>query len=110
MDEGRQEVLLDREPAIRRLHPIRPAYARDLFREARLTGGVADVLDDRVAEDDVERLITEREHPAVACNPLSPLIFPGARCIQEGNGRALGDEFPDIRRPPDVEDARLGSD
>ena len=70
VDEGREQVLLHRKPAIGRLDPVGPAYAADLGCEPALAVEIADVLDHRVAEDHVEGAIAERQRAAVGRLPI----------------------------------------
>ena len=108
MNDRRQQVLFDGEPAIRRLHPIGPSYARHLAREALLAGGISHMFDDGVTEDDVERLSRKGQRPAVAGDPGSGAaqIVLRPRRIQQRDARTLRDQLPTIGRASDVENAR----
>ena len=63
-------MLLDGKPAIGGLHPIGAAYAGDFAGESALGRGIADVLDDGIAEDDVEGFIAEGQGAAIAATQL----------------------------------------
>ena len=69
MDERGEQMLLDGKPAVGGLHPVGAADAGDFAGKSALAGGVADVLDDGIAEDDVEGFIAEGQAAAVAGHP-----------------------------------------
>ena len=69
VDEGREQVLLHREPAVGSLDPVTPAHARRLAGETLLAFGAAHVLDGGVAEYHVEGPVAERQPAAVPRHP-----------------------------------------
>src|ERR1039458_6284997 len=105
-------MLLHGKPAIRRLHPESAPHPRHLAREALLAGGVADVLDHRIAEDHVEGLVTKRQPATVSRHPLGRArqVGAGPRHVQQDQARLHRNHPPIVRRAAHIQHARLPAD
>src|SRR5687767_6848574 len=71
LEPRKQKMLLEWEALVQRLHEIPFAYSLNLVCHAPLRGIVADMLDDRVREDDVEASRCELRN--------EPDVFNGAQ-------------------------------
>lgn len=90
MFEEDARVGLDREPTIGRGHrPV--ATNANLFRdEGFLVGLVSNVFDDRVRDDEVERISGERQVPAVRDDEVVPgdrVLWPPIKVVKENAAR-----------------------
>src|SRR5690242_21903364 len=104
---------LDRELPCRRLYPIRLADAPAFAREGNLAFPGAQMLDDTVGEDDVERFVRPGQAGSVASDKLlvglQKVRFVGWQRFKIHNGR-LGFHrcvLPQARQAADIEDVRL---
>ncbi len=100
---------LYRKAAIRGLNPVMAAHPSDFLGESALVGVSADVLDNRIAEDDIECLIGEGQHAAIARDEIDGPrgAFEGRGEIEDGELRLDGSKLPNQGRTTDVENAGL---
>lgn len=110
--EGRVEMGLDGRSGVGGLHEVAASGAADLGGEAGRGIGRAEVLDDGVAEDEVERLVGEGQRSAVAIDIEDAWGdgFAGAGLVENDEARADGAEIPDGRRAADVEHEPVRTD
>ncbi len=64
----------DREAAVRRLNPVRAPYTSHFAGKAILIAPRPDVLDDGIAEDDIEGLVGEWEHAAIGADLIGRAV------------------------------------
>jgi hypothetical protein len=85
-------MLLDRKIPVGSLHPVLLTDTRNLRGELDLLGAAADVLDHRVAEDQIEGSIGERELRSITQNNrfIRPDFVPRPRLVQENQTRHHG--------------------
>ena len=106
MEEGRVEVRLDGRGGIGRLNKVAAGGAAHFGGEAGHGFSRAEVLNDGIAEDEIEGLVGKREGGAVAVHVENPRRdrLAGARLVQNDEARAHGAEVPDARSTADIED------
>ena len=68
MNQRKHHVELDWEVPIWCLDPVPAAYTSDLFSKFALVRLAPDVLDDGVAEHDIESCISERQDTSIRCH------------------------------------------
>ena len=109
MHQRGKEVRFHREVAVGRLHPVTLPHAGDLRRKPRLSLRRPNMLDHRVAENDVERPIGKRQPAAVALHIKKAFwkSLGRARQVDQDDPWPDGKRRPDVRRAPHIEDAAL---
>src|SRR5439155_27031982 len=96
MDQQREQIVLDGEPAVRGLYKVTDPDPRNLPGELFLPQRVAHMLNHRIAEHHVERLVPERELQSVAENPFKAVAagLHGARKIEHRYLRPDAEQSP----------------
>src|SRR5688500_3413697 len=113
LEPRNKEVWLERKPPVRSLNKVAPAHAHHFISHPALILVAPNVLDHRVREDDIERLVRELRHGSriARCTyergRCHPLVLDVEKCDSHVAELTVRHQRPEILRSPHIEYLRM---
>src|SRR3954469_6570457 len=107
VDRRKHHMVLKRKASVRSLNPVVLSYPRYLSGKQALIFAASNMLNDRVAEDDIKGTVAKRKHPAIGADHVgAPCARGQSRWhVENGELRRSFRERPDLGRAPNVENS-----